>query len=588
MDKEEKLQCATRYLHDVKDLLHEAATTFPALDRPRHVFMRMAKAAARPVRIGILGEANSGKSSLVNLLAGVPVLPASPITNARFPVLLTYASEPYVVVIYAGGEKVTFPLLENVTQTLTFVQNNAGNSNLPVGKRISGDNLKLLEVGLPSNKLRSTEILCLPAGHLGGPSYGIDVSIWTTAATQAWCESERTQWAKLPRSVRRRGLLAVTFSDLADGKKNDQKRLQTVLEASAKPYFQGICFVANDDSDSDAAAAENKAVFAKIQHLVLQYAAKRVTKAMAVAHRVMAKSSAKTGLSPQFVRNGFGIHAVATTSNDLCESDRLANLRQPFPRRRPVDTKILRYRHRTRIAARNIAQKAVQASQPPVAEKRSKESHHWTIIGTAAAVVCIVSLTIIQLGLIGANKNPVANHPLSVSDVAQRSSTERTETRRNTETEAAAVRERGKAQAEAALAEERKLAMAEAAVVEARRLAEAKAAAAEERRLAEVEAAAAEARRLAEAKAAAAEERRLAEVEAAAAEERRKAQAKATAAKARIMAKAEAAAEPRRRKETEPSWYRSAKPQKASWSGRTLAEATLREFNENGPSLVGR
>ncbi len=540
MDREEKLQCATQCLRNAEDILSKAVGTYPALDRPRRAFMRMAKAAERPVRIGILGEANSGKSSLANLLAGVPVLPSSPMANARFPVRLTYAPEPFAAAIYESGERVTFPLLNSVAQTLAFMQASAGKGILPAGKYVCGDSLKLLETGLPSDILRSVEILYLPAGLPAGSGYGIDVAIWTTVAAQPWRKSEQAQWARLPRSVRRRGLLAVTSCDLAGGKNDDLKQLQAGLETSAKAHFQGICFVADGAPDPAAAAAGNRALFAQVQYLALQFAAERVAKAMAVAHHVMAGPAAKRGHGTRPVSNGLGIHAVAKTGKDLCDGDRVTILKQPLPQSRPVRPAILRYRLGTGTAARMMARRAVQTARPPAAGERSRECRHWKMIGAAAAVACTISLAVIQLVPIGADKTPVSDPWPSVSEAGDQSPRGRTETRRNAEAEAAAVE-------------------------------------ASERRMAETEAAAAKARRLAEAEAAAVEasERRMAETEAAAAEARR-------------LAEAEAAAEPEKRKKAEARRYRRTEPQEADWSGRALAEATLRQFNENGPTLVGR
>jgi hypothetical protein len=42
----------------------------------------------------------------------------------------------------------------------------------------------------------------------------IDAAIWCTFSTQAWKESERTVWLRLPPAIRARTLLAVTNKDL--------------------------------------------------------------------------------------------------------------------------------------------------------------------------------------------------------------------------------------------------------------------------------------------------------------------------------------------------------------------------------------
>ncbi len=332
MDKEGKLQVATQSLLDeIEGILSRAADTYPYLDAPARALRRMAKAAGRPLRVGILGAANSGKSSLANLLVGVPVLPAPALANAGVPALITYATIPSVAAIYESGERVAFPLLQDVAQTVAAIQDCAAMSSLLAGKCIRSGGLKFLEAGLPSDILRSIEILDLPADSPGLRGFQLDAVIWTTVATQAWPELERAQWAKLPRSVRSRSLLAVTFCDLAGDSENNLKRLQARLEASAKSYFQGICFVANGDPDLAAAAPRNNALFVQIQYLALQFAAERFGKAMAIAHRVMAKAAVKPGPGTEPVRNGLSGHAVAEAGIDLFNGDRRIAFKRPLP-----------------------------------------------------------------------------------------------------------------------------------------------------------------------------------------------------------------------------------------------------------------
>ncbi len=140
MDLEEKLRFTARELIAAESALSKAAVAYPALQRPSRAFGRIARAANRPLRIGILGESNSGKSSLANLLVGVSTLPALPVANTRLPTLLMYARAPFVVGLYETGERVALSASERYPQGI----------------------LKRLEVGLPSNLLRSVEILDFP------------------------------------------------------------------------------------------------------------------------------------------------------------------------------------------------------------------------------------------------------------------------------------------------------------------------------------------------------------------------------------------------------------------------------------------
>ncbi len=542
MDIEGKLRFAAQSLASAEGILRKAADAYPFLDGPGRAFRRMAKAANRPLRIGILGEANSGKSSLANLLAGVSALPADPVANTRLPALLKYAPKPSVTVLYESGERIAFPVRQNVAQVVAAIQDSGGKSNLPAGKSVPPGSVKIVEVGLPSDILRSAEILDLPVGHRGLPGYGMDAAIWTTVATQAWRESERAQWTKLPQAVRSRSLLAVTFCDLVAGRENNLKRLQARLETSAKPHFRGICFVANGDLDPAAAASRNKVLSVQIQYLAQEFTAERVGKAMAIARRLMANAIAKLGPGTEPERNGLGGQAVAEASRGLFDGDWVAALKRPLPEGGFERPSILRSGPASGAAVKAAAHKTTHASPSWAAGESSKERPRWMTIGAAALVGGAVTLGAIQLGLIGTDRSP------SASEAVEQGAAEKAEKRRKDEAEAAAAEVRGKAEAEAAAAEVHRRTQVEAVAAEARRRAEAEAAAAEARRKAEAEAVAAEARRKAEVEAAAAEVRRKAEAEAAVAEARRKAEAEAAAAEVRRKVEAEAAAAEVRRK----------------------------------------
>jgi hypothetical protein len=481
MDTDGKLRFAAQSLVNAERVLRKAADAYPFLDGPGRAFRRMARAADRPLRIGILGEANSGKSSLANLLAGVPALPVAPVVNTRLPALLKYAPKPSITAVYESGESVDFLLCQDVAQAVAAIQDSAGKGIFPGGKGVPASRVKLLEVGLPSGILRSIEILDLPAGHPGLPGYGMDAVIWTTVATQAWCESERAQWTKLPQAVRSRSLLAVTFCDLAAGRENNLKRLQARLEASAKPYFRGICYVANEDLDPAAAASRNKVLFVQIQYLAQQFAAERFGKAMAVAHRVMAKAAAKPARGIESGRNVHSSHPVEKASEALSGGDWGTVLKLPLPERRLEMPPIPRGGQTFGAAASTGARGITPASHSSATGKKTKERPRWMTIGMAAAVAGAATLVAIQQGLIGTGT--LVSKPLpSISEAAGRGAMEKAETRRKAEAEAAAAEEGRRAVAEAVAAGERRDAQAQAVAAEARRIAQAEAAAEPKRR----------------------------------------------------------------------------------------------------------
>ena len=596
MDVEGKLRFAAQGLADAEGILQKAADAYPFLDGPGRAFKRMAKAVNRPLRIGILGETNSGKSSLANLLAGVSALPADPVAHTALPALLKYASQPSVTAVYGNGQRIAFPVRQSVARVVASIQDSSVKSGLPAGGSVPPSDLKVLEVGLPSSMLRSVEILDLAAGSQGLQGYPIDAAIWTTVATQAWRETERAQWTKLPQAMRSRSLLAVTFSDLAAGKGNNLKRLQARLESSAKPHFRGICFVENGDEDPAAAAARNQVLFVQIQYLAQEFAAWRMGKAMEIARRVMAGAISKLAPGAELGSNGITHRDVAEASRGLFDEDWVAVLKQPLPPGEVEKPSILRS-----PAGSGASPKPARGHRAWGAGANSGGRPQWMTAGAAALVGGAVALVAVQSGLIGGGGSPASSNSPGAPQAVEQSAKAEAEQRRNAEAAAAAVEARRKAEAETAASESRRKAEAEAAAksrmkaeaeaaaAEARRKAEAAAAAAEARMKAEAEAAVAEARRRAEAEAAAAEARKKAEAEAAVAEARRRAESLAAAAEARRKLEEVSAAEERKRAEAEASAAeerRQAEAEAAVVEERRKAEAVAAEARKKAEAAA--
>ena len=162
-----------------------------------------AGAKPRPARIVVIGEFNSGKTSLVNALLGAAVLPASFTTHTAYPTVVGFAAKPWLRAEVAGRRRVT-------------VAWNAIDG-APAG------HIRRLYVGMPLDRLRTLRATDTPGFGLGDEDgearalmacRGADAVIWCTPAVQAWKASELRTWLALPRAVRRRGVLAVTFLSL--------------------------------------------------------------------------------------------------------------------------------------------------------------------------------------------------------------------------------------------------------------------------------------------------------------------------------------------------------------------------------------
>src|SRR5262245_13265342 len=189
-----------------------------------------ARAAAkpRPQRIVVIGEFNSGKTSLVNALIGAPLLPASFTSHTAYPTVVGYAARPSLRAEVADRRRVPF-----------------------AWDRVDGapaEDIRRLHVGAPLARLKTLRAVDTPGFGLGDDSReactlmacrGADTVIWCTPAMQAWKASELRAWFGLSRTVRRRGVLAVTFMDQIRSKV-DASRLLARLAAEAGPYFRKI------------------------------------------------------------------------------------------------------------------------------------------------------------------------------------------------------------------------------------------------------------------------------------------------------------------------------------------------------------
>src|SRR5262249_32997701 len=105
-----------------------------------------------------------------------------------------------------------------------------------------------LHVGMPLERLRALRAIDTPGVDHGEAALdartlracrSADAVIWCTPAMQAWRATEQQAWLALPKSVRARGILAVTFMD-ALRSPDDARRLLARLSADAGSLFRKI------------------------------------------------------------------------------------------------------------------------------------------------------------------------------------------------------------------------------------------------------------------------------------------------------------------------------------------------------------
>ncbi|MEQ1718004.1 MAG: dynamin family protein [Hyphomicrobium sp.] len=200
-------------------------TTFPKLRPAIAALRRVESRLTRPLRVAIVGEFNSGKSSLANLLVGIDSVPTAIVSNTRIPTLLYHASVPEIFAVDVNGAKTT----------------------IDADNPLRATNAVRLEVGLPAERLKAVEFIDFPgladprfedcAADLG--AHGIDAVLWCTVATQAWKESERMAWSALSPRLHDRSILVVTHRDLLHNAQ-DEAKLLTRLRGDAGDEFRDI------------------------------------------------------------------------------------------------------------------------------------------------------------------------------------------------------------------------------------------------------------------------------------------------------------------------------------------------------------
>lgn len=211
--------------------------------------VRLNQRLSRAPRVCVLGELNSGKSTLVNVLLGNAVLPTSATANTRMPIRIFRSNRPCLSIETGDHERVEISS-EQLTPEL-----------------LAG--AVMLHAGLPLDRLESFEMVDTPGLQSGDDSLcerAMDacrqshLAIWCSTATQAWKASELGVWQSLPKRLRNNGILAVTFKD-AIGSREDEGRLWGRINAEAAPHFKTVVMISARDAiaarrDRDRKAGE--------------------------------------------------------------------------------------------------------------------------------------------------------------------------------------------------------------------------------------------------------------------------------------------------------------------------------------------
>lgn len=235
-------------LNAIRDELSGRTMPGDAGQRAAMLLDRLARRLARPPRIVILGEVNSGKTTLANALIGADLLNPDVIHNTRTPVLLRHAAVPMARLRRPGG-------LESVDLTPESATSLTSDS--------------LIEVAVPIDRLGEFEIVDTPgmgSAEASDPQSTVvrqaDIVIWCTLATQAWKASEVVACRALGRRLARDGILAVTHADLLG--LSDQDKVRHRLEVATSGQFRAFALAAMPDRIVTEATGEREAGAAEI------------------------------------------------------------------------------------------------------------------------------------------------------------------------------------------------------------------------------------------------------------------------------------------------------------------------------------
>jgi hypothetical protein len=239
------------------------------LARVARAFDAAARHLSRPMRLVVMGEENSGKSSLINMLMRESVVPAGSLAGVRARLLVRYGPETALHAVGADGSRarLTTKALARMAvpeprpaPSSTSIIYNASDLVRREGRadprRIgllpgappppAHSAAKFIDITLPREFLRRVELLesrLYPEEAekkpLGAALRPMDLAIWCTLATQAWKETERQAWRRMPASLARNAVLVVTYKD-ALHKARDEEKLIARLRREAGPLFKDI------------------------------------------------------------------------------------------------------------------------------------------------------------------------------------------------------------------------------------------------------------------------------------------------------------------------------------------------------------
>ena len=235
--------------------------------RTLRLLARLERRLARPLRVAVLGETNSGKTTLANAIIGHDLLAADVIPNTRAPVLVRHAARPAIMLVSPDGHRQ--PIEPGSVRALSLAPGGWIEVAVPLARLAANDGLEILDT--PGHDVDEPSSVPAPASRTA-----VDIAIWCTIATQAWRATEVEAWQALQRPAVT-SLLAVTRADLLA--KGDRDKVLGRLTAEAGAQFAAI--VMCEASGPIAATA----ISPPLEHLLVEVRQARCRKAALIVRR---------------------------------------------------------------------------------------------------------------------------------------------------------------------------------------------------------------------------------------------------------------------------------------------------------------
>jgi tRNA U34 5-carboxymethylaminomethyl modifying GTPase MnmE/TrmE len=274
---------ASDLIIDIDDLLRNLnarSARFPALGDCIDRLVRLKTIVSKRPRVVLLGEGNSGKTALANLLLADEVLPESVVSNTRRPTVIRHSASVKVTGISSSG---AHPLI---------------NTGFGLSTEMG---LHAVEVELPNLRLQHFDLVDTPA--FSDPdqlkAWNVrpsDLLIWCTLASQAWKESERRLWQCVSRRHQQNAILVATHKDTLHGDATIES-VRSRLIAATRDCARSVVLVSSVIDDTHSAQADREAsgieeLEARIAEGLATIVRRRLTAATRVANSVATKAIA--------------------------------------------------------------------------------------------------------------------------------------------------------------------------------------------------------------------------------------------------------------------------------------------------------